>query len=226
VALSLDDLKKLSPKVKALIVCLLYVVLGYLYYMLFLQGALDKQANLSTKLTDLQKQVVEKEKTVAQIDGYLREIKSLKEVFTVALQKLPDQKEIPDLLAAVATSGKGAGMDFLIFEPTMPEKKPPEVKGQPPKPVDAKGQPQKPADAKGQPPKPGEPEKFYEDLPIKVQVTGGFHNTLSFFDQIARLPRIINIEDVVMADVKEVKGKGRILKTSCTLKTYMFMDKK
>jgi type IV pilus assembly protein PilO len=105
---------------------------------------------------------------------------------------------------------------FLLFEPRPPDKKLPETKpGSPP-----------PAAAKVQPPKPAEPEKFYDEISVRVQMVGGFHNTLSFFEQVARIPRIINIEDINMGEAQEVKGRGRVLKTSCTVKTYMFVDRK
>jgi type IV pilus assembly protein PilO len=219
-AVSLEDLKKLSPKAKLLIVCLIYVVLGYLYYMLILQGALAKHAALSAKLTELQQQVEEKEKTVAQLDKYIREVNILKEEFKVALLKLPNAREIAGLLASVVLSGKAAGVEFLLFEPK-PREKPPEIKPGAPKPPEVK-----PAGAKGQPPAPPVPEKFYDEIPIKVQLAGGFHNTVSFFDLVARLPRIVNIEDIDMGEGQDVKGRGRVIKTSCTVKTYMFLDKK
>ena len=224
-AIDANDLKKLSPRVKVLLVCLFYFVLSYLYFMLYLQGALEKHEALSAKLTGLQQQVTEKEKAVAQLDTYKREVDALKEAFKLALMMLPNQKEIPDLLLAVANAGRSSGVDFLVFEPKMPEKKPPETNPAAAKPAQRLSA-SKPADVKGQPPKPVEPEKFYEELPIKVQLAGGFHNTLSFFEQVARLPRIVNIEDITMGDVKDVKGRGRVMKTSCTVKTYMFVDKR
>lgn len=222
-ALNFDDLKKLPPMLKTLIIGLAYLVLGYLYFILFVQGALDRDAALSTKLTDLQQQVAEKEKTVAQMDRYIREVSEVKEAFKTALLKLPNEKEIPELLASIASAGRNAGVDFITFEPKLPEQKPPVTKPAAPMPP---APPPKPGDAKGQPTKPAAPEKFYEDIPVKVQLAGGFHNTLSFFDQAARLPRIVNIEDIAMTDAQEVKGRGRVLKTSCTMKTYMFVDTK
>jgi type IV pilus assembly protein PilO len=225
-----NDLKKLPPRVKVLLVCLIYFVLSYLYFMLYLQGALEKHENLSTKLTGLQQQVAEKEKMVAQLGTYTREVVALKESFKLALMMLPNQKEIPDLLLAVANAGRSSGVDFLVFEPKMPEKKSLETNPAAAKPNASKAAAPvpaaKPADVKGQPPKPVETEKFYEELPIRVQLAGGFQNTLSFFDQVARLPRIVNIEDITMGDVKDVKGRGRVMKTSCTVKTYMFVDKR
>jgi type IV pilus assembly protein PilO len=43
---------------------------------------------------------------------------------------------------------------------------------------------------------------------------------------VAQLPRIINVSDISIGDRKEVKGKGHIVATTCTIKTYMFIDKK
>jgi type IV pilus assembly protein PilO len=215
-ALTLDDLKKLSPKYKALIIFLIYIVLSYLYYLLFLQDALAKGTALSAKLTTLQQEVAEKEQTVAQIEKFTREITELKAAFQVALLKLPNAREIPGLLASVAQSGRGAGVNFLLFEPSPPSRKPPETKPVSPP----------PAAAKGQPPMPAEPEKFYDEISVRVQLVGGFHNTLSFFEQVARIPRIINIEDINMGEAQEVKGRGRVIKTACTVKTYMFVDRK
>jgi type IV pilus assembly protein PilO len=217
---SVDGLKKLSLKMKALIVFLICLLLGYFYYMFFFQAILAKKMALGTKLTEMQQQIVEKEKVVAQLDRYIREINSLQESFKLALLKLPNAREIAGLLASVVLSGEEAGVNFLLFEP-----KPPEVKlGAPPKPAGAKTPPAKPADAKAPPA--AVPEKFYDEIPIKVQIAGSFHNTVSFYAKIAKLPRIVNVEEIAMGDAKDVKGKGRVVRTSCTVKTYMFVDKK
>jgi type IV pilus assembly protein PilO len=218
--ITVEDLKNLSPKMRMLIVLGICSLLGYFYYMFFFQGILEKRIALDAKLTELRQQVVEKEKVAAQTGRYAREIDSLKESFKTALLKLPDQREIPALLDAVALAGKKFGVDFLLFEPKPPEKKPPEA---------APAALPKPADAKTtvKPPKPAGPEKFYDEIPVNVQISAGFHNTLSFFDQVGRLPRIINIERIEMvAPAADAKGRGRTLKTSCVMKTYMFAEKK
>lgn len=220
--INLDDLRKLSLKVKALIVVGICLLLGYFYYMFFFQAIVTKQTALSTKLTDLDRQIVEKQKVVAQLDRYMREVNVLRESFKLALMKLPNSREIAGLLASVVLSGEEAGVNFLLFEPKPPEPKPPEPKpGTAPKPVAAA----KPADAKA-PAKPPAPEKFYDEIPIKVQIAGTFHNTVSFYAKVAKLPRIVNVEDITMGEAKNVKGKGWIIRTSCTIKTYMFVDKK
>ena len=205
-ALDLDDLKKLPPARKALLIGLVCLVLGYLSFIFFLQDNIDRHLALSTRLTDLRQQIAEKEKMAAQRDRYVREVSEARESFRTALLKLPSEREIPELLASIANAGRNAGVDFITFEP-----KPPETRAAAPKP---------PAPTTKQ----AASEKFYEEIPVKVQLTGSFHNTLSFFEATAKLSRIVNIEDIAMTDAREVKGRGRVVKTSCTMKTYVFVD--
>ena len=82
----------------------------------------------------------------------------------------------------------------------------------------------KPPDGKKSPPQAQEP--FYEEMPINVAVLGTFQSIVYFFEKVAKLPRIVNISDISMGDRKDVKGKGYVINTSCTVKTYMFIDKK
>ena len=223
-AITADDIRKMPLQKKALAVCLVYLLLGYFHYSFFLQSSLDKKGTLETKLADLEQQVQTKERIAAQKEKYVRELKALREAFALALTKLPDRKEIPGLLYSVAMAGKSVGMDFVLFEPT-PKKTETKPPGAPPQPPAQKPPEQKPGDAKTAAPGAAD-EKFYEEIPVKVVVNGGFHDTALFFDKVAKLPRIVNIEEISMGDRKEVKGRGQIITTSCVIKTYMFMEKK
>jgi type IV pilus assembly protein PilO len=221
VAMSLDDIKKMSPKLKALAICLIYILLGYFYYFYFLQTDLEKRGQLQTKLQELEQQVSQKERLAAEMGKYAKGVENLKESFKTALTKLPIRKEIPELLNNVAVSGKNAGVTFIIFEPQATVKKP--IGGS--NPPEKKPPDKKPADAKSPPAKPPVEGDYYEEIPVKVTVNGGYHNTAAFFEKVAKLPRIINIEDVNMGDAKQIKGKGLLLNTSCIIKTYMFVQK-
>src|SRR4030043_23889 len=77
-------------------------------------------------------------------------------------------------------------------------------------------------------PKPEEPQQFYARVPIDLVVVGSFHNTGLFFDKIGKLPRIINVVDFNMTRAKEVKGRETdiVIKTSCLITTYRFMERK
>ena len=115
-ALTLDDIKKMPAKRKALIVALIYFVLGAAYYSLFMQSSLQKKGELDTKLSEIQAQVVEKARLAAQKEKFEKEVNALRETLKVALAKLPDQREIPGLLYAVAQAGKDSGIDFILQE--------------------------------------------------------------------------------------------------------------
>lgn len=217
-AITVEDLKKLSPKMLAALLVVSFLLLGYFYWFLFFNDAWQKRSALQTKAAELGQQIAEKERIVAQKDKYLKEVALLKEAFALALTKLPDQREIPGLFQAVSVAGKETGIDFLLFEPKPPEK-------QPEKGSEIKAN-LKPGDqSKGGPKPPPVPDKFYVEIPVKVNINGGFNNMVYFFDKVARLPRIINIEDISISDAKDVVGRGRVVNITCVVKTYMFTEK-
>ena len=232
-AITLDEIKKLSPKAKAAIVVLVIFLIGYFDWFYFLSDTIEKRTSMTQKLEELQGKIKEKERFALQLNKYKAEVAALKESYSVALQKLPAQREIPGLFHSVSHAGKEAGVDFLLFEPkaaipkTMDKEpkaasllKPSDQRQTDPK-AEAK---QKTGDVNKTTSTQAEP--FYEEIPVNVTVIGNFQNIVYFFEKVAKLPRIINISDMTMGDRKEVKGKGNVINTSCTIKTYMFVDKK
>jgi type IV pilus assembly protein PilO len=238
-AISINDIKKLSPKAKALIIILVIFIIGYLDYFYFLSDAIENKTKLDKQLEDMQGQIREKEKITMQVNKYKTDVAALKENYKVALQKLPDQREIPGLFHSVAMAGRDAGIDFLLFEPkaAVPKTLDKQISKEEPKtvallkPSDQRQTEQKPVvtatkPADGKKPATPELEPFYEEMPVGVTITGSFQNIVYFFEKVAKLPRIINISDITMGERKDVKGRGYVITTSCTIKTYMFVDKK
>jgi type IV pilus assembly protein PilO len=238
-AISINDIKKMSPQAKALIIILVIFIIGYLDYFYFLSDAIENKTKLDKQLEDMQGQIREKEKITMQVNKYKTDVAALKENYKVALQKLPDQREIPGLFHSVAMAGRDAGIDFLLFEPkaVVPKTLDKQISKEEHKtaallkPSDQRQTEQKPAATATNPadgkknPVP-ELEPFYEEIPVGVTVTGSFQNIVYFFEKVAKLPRIINISDISMGERKDVKGRGYVITTSCTIKTYMFVDKK
>ncbi len=223
-AVTFEDIKKWPPKRKAIALGIIYLLLGGAYYSVFMQSSMDQKGSWETKLSDLQEQVQEKERLASQKGKYVREVNTLKEAFKIALTKLPDQREIPGLLYSVAQAGKDSGVDFVLFEPKQAEKKPREVEDLGVRPPLAKAAAQKPGDKKRvETPNPQE-EQFYEEIPVRVSVSGGFHSIVTFFEKVAKLPRIVNIEDIAMSEARDTK-RGRYIVTNCVIKTYMFLEK-
>ena len=96
-AISLNDIKKLSPMAKAMVVILSVFIIGYLDYFYLLSDAIEKKTKLDKQLEDMQGQIREKEKIAMQVHKYKADVAALRENYKIALQKLPDQREIPGL---------------------------------------------------------------------------------------------------------------------------------
>jgi len=217
--IDLDTIKQLSPQRKALAIIIILALIGYFYYFFFLQSMIEKKATLSEKQEQLSQEITEKSRLAAQKNRYLKEVAQLQENLKTVLMKLPNEREIPDLFRSVSVSGKNTGIEFVLFEPQKVAK-PAEKKAGDKKATDKKAGDKKTAETST------EQAKFYEEIPLKVTVSGGFHNTVLFFEKVAKLPRIINIEDISMSGERDAKKKGFSIKTSCLMKTYMFMEKK
>lgn len=68
-------------------------------------------------------------------------------------------------------------------------------------------------------------KEFYAEIPVQIQVTGDYHNVAVFFDKVARLSRIVNIDNIdLTAQTAKEKGQGVALQTSCTAVTYRFIE--
>ncbi|MBN2372357.1 type 4a pilus biogenesis protein PilO [bacterium] len=73
-------------------------------------------------------------------------------------------------------------------------------------------------------PKPEVPRDFYNDVPIDIIIKGSYHIVAQFFDLVANLPRIVNINDISMKK-PELEGDTVILETSCQAITFRFTAK-
>jgi type IV pilus assembly protein PilO len=69
------------------------------------------------------------------------------------------------------------------------------------------------------------PRNFYAEIPLRMEVTGPYHNVASFFDQLSRLSRIVNVGNVRM-DRLDSRSSEIILRTNLTATTYKFIEVK
>lgn len=63
-------------------------------------------------------------------------------------------------------------------------------------------------------------KEFYAEIPVAMNVKGGYHDLAIFFDKVARLSRIVNIRNISMSRAKDSMD----LNTSCTAVTYKFVE--
>ena len=69
------------------------------------------------------------------------------------------------------------------------------------------------------------PEDFYAVLPIKIKVTGDYHEFGKFVSDVAVLPRIVTLHDINIAPGKEDKtNDGNQLVMELTAKTYRYLE--
>ncbi len=66
------------------------------------------------------------------------------------------------------------------------------------------------------------PKDFYAEKPIKIRLTGGYHEIGNFVSGIAALPRIVTLHDINITP--ESKDSFDNLSMEVTAKTYRYID--
>ena len=64
---------------------------------------------------------------------------------------------------------------------------------------------------------------FYAELPIKIRLTGSYHELGNFVSGIAALPRIVTLHDISIAPVAG-SDSSEELRLDVTAKTYRYLD--
>ncbi len=171
---------------KRMLACAVVILLIVaVFYFLSFRPRQEKISQLENQLMDSQNRLGVLKTKASQLDKFTKELVEAERSFKLAMQALPDKKEIPSLLANISQSGHAAGLEFLLFEP-----------------------------------KPEQLKNFYAEIPVQMQLKGGYHDVGHFFETVAGLPRIVNIRDITMAP----KKAGEPLVTSCKAVTYKFVE--
>ena len=66
-------------------------------------------------------------------------------------------------------------------------------------------------------------QEFYAEVPVDITVKGNFHNTVSFFDEVGRLSRLINIDNIGFKN-PTVSGDSVVLETTSIATAFRFLD--
>ncbi|MGH7770190.1 MAG: type 4a pilus biogenesis protein PilO [Candidatus Binatia bacterium] len=129
-----------------------------------------------------------KKALVANLPQLKQQIVLLNGMLNEAIAQLPDQKEIPDLLANISGKARESGLDILLFRPRAEN-----------------------------------PQDFYAEIPVDVVVRGEFHNVVGFFDEVGRLNRLVNINNIEMKNPK-VNQEQVTIDTATLVTTFRFLD--
>ena len=63
------------------------------------------------------------------------------------------------------------------------------------------------------------PQTFYAKVPMKLEITGRFHQIAKFVYEVGKQDRIINMENLELSDPK-IEGEDVILKAHCLATTF------
>ena len=66
------------------------------------------------------------------------------------------------------------------------------------------------------------PKDFYAEKPIKIKLSGGYHEMANFVSGIAALPRIVTLHDINLTP--ESQGSFDSLSLEVTAKTYRYIE--
>ncbi|UCD86842.1 MAG: type 4a pilus biogenesis protein PilO [Desulfobacterales bacterium] len=174
-------------RTQRILICVgLFLILGGGFYYLIYSPKSQELTDLRDEYETLQSKLFTARKAAENLEEFQKEFEEAQAKFKLALQLLPDKREIPGLLEGVSKSGKDSGLEFLLFQPG-----------------------------------PEAPRDFYAEIPVNVQVSGGYHNLAMFFDRVARLSRIVNILNI---NIQAPAGTPGILNASCVAMTYRFLE--
>jgi type IV pilus assembly protein PilO len=66
-------------------------------------------------------------------------------------------------------------------------------------------------------------QEFYAEIPVDIVVRGGFFNAVTFFDEVGKLSRLVNIDNIDLKNPK-MGSEPVILDISTLATTYRFLD--
>ena len=64
---------------------------------------------------------------------------------------------------------------------------------------------------------------FYAEVPVDITVRGNFQNTVNFFDEVGRMKRLVNIENIGFKN-PIVSGDNVVLETTSVATAFRFLD--
>jgi len=112
----LEQFGKLSPANKALVALLMMALAAVAFYVLFYQDVDGAIAKAKGKKSKLEKTLSEYQVKLRDKQQFQEEIRGLEKKRRTALEKLPENAEIPELLSKIHGQAKIVGLEIKDFE--------------------------------------------------------------------------------------------------------------
>ena len=105
-------------KIQRLLICLVTaVVIGAGYYFLFFSPKYETLEAAKKELKAQEDNLARFKRQARSLAQYEKKMAEVQERFNIAMDALPDKKELPALLTGISKAGSNAGLEFLLFQP-------------------------------------------------------------------------------------------------------------
>lgn len=179
----------LSGKAKLGILIGTLVIVAGSFYLGTYQASLLELEEVSEENRALREAIAKKTELISNLSKIEERVAMLDIELDKALQELPNQKELDELLAGISDKAKDSGLEIKLFQP--------------------KGE-----QGKG----------FYAEVPVNLIVNGTYHEVATFFDEIAHLKRVVNLDRITMTN-PTLRENGVTIETSVLVTGYRFLEK-
>jgi len=183
-----EYLQNLEPNRKIAVAVVVPLLVLFAYYFLVVAPRIRRTAGLETHIDEMLQERDRKSLEADQMPARQEEVDQLERQLKLALTRLPDEKEIPELLSSISNLARDSGLDILVFR-QMPEGY----------------------------------QEFYAEVPVEMQVRGGYHQVAQFLDRVGKLDRIVNVSNIVVKSPKIVDDE-LILESNSRVTTFRFLS--
>lgn len=105
-------------KIQRLLICLVTAVaIGAGYYFLVFSPKYKTFETAKKELKAQEDKLVRFKRQARALAQYEEKMAEVQERFNIAMNALPDNKELPALLTGISKAGSNAGLEFLLFQP-------------------------------------------------------------------------------------------------------------
>lgn len=169
----------------------------------------QEEANQEQVVVSLQAELTKLKSFAKNIQNIKQEFRELNLQLEAALEHMPRTFNLASLLRKLTMLAQNSGIEISVFRPRR------EL---------AQVSPENPNPAANATEK--QSSLFYESILVEFNLQGPFTQTMVFFDQLARLKRIVNIDSVRMSVKKEEGAKisQTVSNTEVLVRTYRFTE--
>lgn len=116
-ALSYDSIIKLPASQKIVILALAVGLIFLVYWQISYKPKMRTITAKESQLAELTFKMKEKQRIAADFNKFKEEKEKIEEDLKRNVAKLPDKKEIPNLLSSISNKSQEAGLEVLLFKP-------------------------------------------------------------------------------------------------------------